>query len=557
MAGYVRQALANIADGLTVFAADLNAEFNQLVAAFNGTTGHTHDGTVGSGPKINLQTSVVGVLPVLNGGTAGINKINATVAPTVNEDSNDGYVVGSWWIDTTHDESYQCLDATVGAAVWRRFEPYSTDLAAMAALTSAANTMYYATGAGLWTTTALTPYARTILDDANASASRSTLGLVIGTDVQAQNANLAAIAGLTSAADKGIQFTGVGTAATYDLTTAGKALLDDSDAAAQLTTLGVSAYAQTILDDANASAAQTTLGISTFVKTILDDADAATVRTTIGVDASGVNQPLDSTLTAFAAYNTNGLLTQTAADTFTGRTLTGTANELTVTNGNGVSGNPTISIPTAVTFTGKTVTGGTFNSGAFNGTLGATTPAAVSGTTGTFSGAVSGTTGTFSGAISGTTISGTTGTFSSTVTAAVSYSSSTTSAVLATTGAGTVFLRPNGAGSTTGQMTVSSAGNVVVAGDMTANSDERLKKDILPLNRQWDIVKNITPVTYTMKESNQKSLGFIAQNVQINVPELVREGENGFLSLAYPNMVAILWETVQELQKRIEELEAR
>jgi hypothetical protein len=61
-------------------------------------------------------------------------------------------------------------------------------------------------------------------------------------------------------------------------------------------------------------------------------------------------QPLDSTLTSLAAYNTNGILTQTAADTFTGRTITGTASNITVTNGDGVSGNPTIDLPnTAVT----------------------------------------------------------------------------------------------------------------------------------------------------------------------------------------------------------------
>lgn len=60
-------------------------------------------------------------------------------------------------------------------------------------------------------------------------------------------------------------------------------------------------------------------------------------------DASGTLTPvLDSTLVALAAYNTNGLLTQTAADTFTGRTLTAPAAGITITNGNGVSGNPTL-----------------------------------------------------------------------------------------------------------------------------------------------------------------------------------------------------------------------
>jgi len=47
------------------------------------------------------------------------SNLTAIVAPTINEDSGNGYAVGSMWVDVTGDKIYFCLDASVGAAVWQ------------------------------------------------------------------------------------------------------------------------------------------------------------------------------------------------------------------------------------------------------------------------------------------------------------------------------------------------------------------------------------------------------------------------------------------------------
>jgi len=105
--------------------------------------------------------------------------------------------------------------------------------------------------------------------------------------------------------------------------------------------------------------------------------------------------------------------------------------------------------------------------------------------------------------------------------------------------------------------TVDMSINTITGVNINTTSDERLKTNIEPLSAATEKLLQLEGVSYNLKESGEASIGLIAQEVEKVIPEVVSTNEEGYKSIAYGNLVALLIETVKEQNKRIEELEKK
>ena len=107
----------------------------------------------------------------------------------------------------------------------------------------------------------------------------------------------------------------------------------------------------------------------------------------------------------------------------------------------------------------------------------------------------------------------------------------------------------------TGSISVS--GSVTATGDITAYSDARLKADVETITGALDRVRKLRGVTFSRRETGNRGVGLIAQELALIVPEAVMTHEDGLLSVAYGNLVGVLIEAVKDLADKVERLEAQ
>ena len=152
---------------------------------------------------------------------------------------------------------YKCIQThtnktpAVGPYWVKAFAESSVSLEALRPLAVAADKLPYFSGTTTAATTTITAFARSILDDTSATAVRTTIG------AQAQDATLQALSDLVTGTNKLPYFTGVDTATVTDLTAFGRSLIDDADAEAARTTLGLGTGA---VANVTTSATDTTVG---------------------------------------------------------------------------------------------------------------------------------------------------------------------------------------------------------------------------------------------------------------------------------------------------------
>lgn len=219
--------------------------------------------TAGAVMQSDIDNTHMGLVIRDTGGsdTFAVVKANlsASVAPTADDDSADGYGVFSPWIDTTADKAYICLDASVGAAVW-------TEITSNGVANTGANT---GGGAGIYSGMSGDVLQFRSLNSLSSAITVAVNGTVVDINLVQSNISFANLSG---------------TVANSKLATMAANTIKANVSASTASPTDVAIAANRFLARSSTGnmAAKT---ITDFALSLVDDADATTARTTLGLGA--------------------------------------------------------------------------------------------------------------------------------------------------------------------------------------------------------------------------------------------------------------------------------
>jgi hypothetical protein len=108
-------------------------------------------------------------------------------------------------------------------------------------------------------------------------------------------------------------------------------------------------------------------------------------------------------------------------------------------------------------------------------------------------------------------------------------------------------------------------GNICATGTIGACSDKRYKKDIKTIDDALEIIEQLRGVNFSWRTddfpenqfSEKEQVGFIAQEIEKVLPEVISKGSNGYYSVDYAKLTPVLVEAVKSQQKTIDEIKTQ